>query len=502
MKGKEVKIGLSVIGVLLCVFGAVLFNRLSHRDDDPVAAKDGSKATEKKPQTTKKAVGNKTSPETGSKSSNDSKDGPSLKNGAATQRNSPSFSSRNNRSTETRDPWAVRNASTATGGRYQDVTLDQPGEAADRYGRIEGQANDDSQPDVPNGAFALEPVEPNAGDEMPAEGADASDGGPAFAGATDQPADGYQTVEEATDDPRAAEAADEDPFPSASRGGAVANRGLPSGLPIGGPLKSSADEVQLRPIEAAAEEPLQASHDAEIADADATDERMPPNFGSRSATGRNGRSGFSSVSRQTAAATEPTEPIDERALAEEKAGAIPQSDFGLPEDRAGGDGVYFVETNDTFASISKKVYGTEGYFKALHEYNRERFPNPNLIDPGDEVATPDVAVLEQNYPKLCPKRRNVPNEPAEGAMRLASNPRSARGGRTYLVREGDTLFDIAKHELGKANRWREIYDLNQGQLGEDFNYLSPGTELLLPGSGEKPDPVADRRYLDRSNRRR
>ena len=336
---------------------------------------------------------------------------------------------------------------------------------------------------------------------MPAEAAEASDGGPAFETASDrasdQPADGYQTVEEATEDPRMAEAADQDPFPSASRG-AVANRGLP----IGGPLKSSADEVQLTPIEESAEEPLQASHDAEIAEADAADERRLQSFSSRGAPGRNGRPGFSSVSRQSAAFDEPSEQTDEPAAADDAAGAIGRSDFGLPEQRAGGDGVYFVETNDNFASISKKVYGTEGYFKALHEYNRERFPNPNLIDPGDEVATPDVAVLEQNYPKLCPKRRNAPSEPAEGAMRLASSAHSARGGRTYLVREGDTLFDIAKRELGKANRWREIYDLNQGQLGEDFNYLSPGTELLLPGSGEKPDPVADQRYLDRSNRRR
>jgi nucleoid-associated protein YgaU len=65
-----------------------------------------------------------------------------------------------------------------------------------------------------------------------------------------------------------------------------------------------------------------------------------------------------------------------------------------------------------------------------------------------------------------------------------------RGGRTYTVAEGDTLFDIARYELGKASRWAEIYDLNRDVLGKDFNYLTPGTQLTLP-DGEKPDVMAE-----------
>jgi len=59
------------------------------------------------------------------------------------------------------------------------------------------------------------------------------------------------------------------------------------------------------------------------------------------------------------------------------------------------------------------------------------------------------------------------------------------------VAEGDTLFDIARNELGKASRWAEIYALNREQLGEDFDHLAPGTQLILP-AGDKVDPVAAR----------
>jgi hypothetical protein len=34
--------------------------------------------------------------------------------------------------------------------------------------------------------------------------------------------------------------------------------------------------------------------------------------------------------------------------------------------------------------------------------------------------------------------------------------------------------------LGKASRWSEIYELNRGQLGNDYDYLAPGTKLVLP----------------------
>ncbi len=51
---------------------------------------------------------------------------------------------------------------------------------------------------------------------------------------------------------------------------------------------------------------------------------------------------------------------------------------------------------------------------------------------------------------------------------------------TYVVEEGDTLFDIARHELGEASRWVEIYELNRDRLGNDHDYLTPGLKLTLP----------------------
>ncbi|MCC6124327.1 MAG: LysM peptidoglycan-binding domain-containing protein [Pirellulales bacterium] len=84
-------------------------------------------------------------------------------------------------------------------------------------------------------------------------------------------------------------------------------------------------------------------------------------------------------------------------------------------------------------------------------------------------------------------------EVRENRSTTLASARHLRGSRSYTVVEGDTLFDIARCELGKASRWAEIYELNQNALGKDFDYLVPGTELALPQDApDRPDPVTQR----------
>jgi nucleoid-associated protein YgaU len=142
------------------------------------------------------------------------------------------------------------------------------------------------------------------------------------------------------------------------------------------------------------------------------------------------------------------------------------------------DGMYVVQPNDTLWSISEKVYGTGGYFKAIAAHNRSSLPRSDQLSVGMRVAVPPAQELEQKYPSLCPKQRHSALvRPRAGGVAPA---RHAAGGDVYVVEEGDTLFDIARYELGKATRWAEIYELNRDKLGEDFDYLQPGLELRLP----------------------
>jgi nucleoid-associated protein YgaU len=54
----------------------------------------------------------------------------------------------------------------------------------------------------------------------------------------------------------------------------------------------------------------------------------------------------------------------------------------------GGGQTYTVKSGDTLSKIAKQLYGDAGSWKKIHEANRSKIPNPDLIHPGDELVIP------------------------------------------------------------------------------------------------------------------
>ncbi|MCE9545612.1 MAG: LysM peptidoglycan-binding domain-containing protein [Planctomycetia bacterium] len=140
---------------------------------------------------------------------------------------------------------------------------------------------------------------------------------------------------------------------------------------------------------------------------------------------------------------------------------------------------------------------------ATHASNQPKPTNPLRFDAVAASAESDggpVAGSASRYPpaggKLAPPIAApiaAPSAPirdnryaAESAAPMAPcfdtpPPTRPAVGRRYEVREGDTLLSIARFELGDGSRWVEIYQLNRQQMTDDFQYLKPGTILILPG---------------------
>jgi hypothetical protein len=134
-----------------------------------------------------------------------------------------------------------------------------------------------------------------------------------------------------------------------------------------------------------------------------------------------------------------------------------------------------------------------------------------LERPPDRVVTPREVVTDDEIPPVrtakAPPRAaaeppekpvEVPAEPPRRAVKIerrtdenvppvrstirattASQPASERT-RTYVVHEGDTIYDIAQFELGRSSRWVEIVALNRAALGDDIHFLKAGMRLVLP----------------------
>src|SRR5262245_17182751 len=72
----------------------------------------------------------------------------------------------------------------------------------------------------------------------------------------------------------------------------------------------------------------------------------------------------------------------------------------------------------------------------------------------------------------------TPSTPA-AAKPAASTSAPASAQRTYTVKSGDTLSQIAKEQLGNASAYMKIFDLNKDQL-TDPDKIKPGQVLRLP----------------------
>ena len=193
--------------------------------------------------------------------------------------------------------------------------------------------------------------------------------------------------------------------------------------------------------------------------------------------------------------SQPSNPV--RQLTVSDGGSNIPSKYGTDNfQREGGE--YEVQPNDSYWIISEKLYGTGAYFKALAEHNRDQVPREEQLQVGQLISAPGVTELEETYPGLCPKPSRRETVRSRASFTTTRSPYV--GGRTYVVEEGDTLFDIARYELGKASRWVEIYELNRDLLGDDFDYLTSGMELVLPDS-EPADTVTRRPQIGPSFRR-
>lgn len=103
-----------------------------------------------------------------------------------------------------------------------------------------------------------------------------------------------------------------------------------------------------------------------------------------------------------------------------------------------------------------------------------------------------LGVLGAYRPRYAAEPPQDGSVPADGSGG-SEEPSDASGGAalpggTYIVQPYDSLWKIARDQLGDENRWHEIYELN----GLTSSTIHPGDVLRLPGPpGEDPGQELD-----------
>jgi nucleoid-associated protein YgaU len=149
--------------------------------------------------------------------------------------------------------------------------------------------------------------------------------------------------------------------------------------------------------------------------------------------------------------------------------------------------IYVVSEGDSLASIARRLYGSQqGNKKAniarIFDANRKLLKSPDEIHIGQKLVIPPLLVAS------APSKGKVASVLSEteftkvesiGKRHLEANGRQAEQNSSYVVREGDSLWQIAAEQLGNGSRYSEIAELNAGVLDSEDN-LSVGMHLRMP----------------------
>jgi 5'-nucleotidase/UDP-sugar diphosphatase len=102
----------------------------------------------------------------------------------------------------------------------------------------------------------------------------------------------------------------------------------------------------------------------------------------------------------------------------------------------------------------------------------------------DNVASPPAAakvVPPGKSPPAVPEDRPVRAKPSSQTGEVAGTGPTLR---RHTVREGETLFDLARHYYGDAERCTDLIKANREVL-ERPDELKPGTVLVIPDLGKE-----------------
>jgi len=148
--------------------------------------------------------------------------------------------------------------------------------------------------------------------------------------------------------------------------------------------------------------------------------------------------------------------------------------------------IYVVNEGDSLAGIARKFYGSREGSKKINiarifDVNRKLLKSPDEIRVGQKLIIPPLLASVPDKGKIANVLSGTEFTKVEsiGKRYLLANGHQAEQNSGYVVREGDSLWQIAAEQLGNGSRCSEIAELNAGVLDGEDN-LSVGMRLKMP----------------------
>ncbi|MFO0857090.1 MAG: LysM peptidoglycan-binding domain-containing protein [Phycisphaerales bacterium] len=160
------------------------------------------------------------------------------------------------------------------------------------------------------------------------------------------------------------------------------------------------------------------------------------------------------------------------------------------------DRTHTIVAGDSLYAIAKRYYGDGEAWRELAKYNGDRVGKNGTLRPGVKIKLPAAEKLGiksakampemkpgakpeakgENKPTVKPENKKQDSITKPGETRLAESKPTA-GDKTYTVKKGDTLSEIAMNQLGTMKRANEIVKLNNLK---DAGDIRVGMTLKMP----------------------
>jgi nucleoid-associated protein YgaU len=118
---------------------------------------------------------------------------------------------------------------------------------------------------------------------------------------------------------------------------------------------------------------------------------------------------------------------------------------------------HYVKSGESLSRIAKNYYGDSNQWVLIKKHN------PSINEDALQIGT----------------RLVIPKQGIQVATSQPAPPSRAPRIRTTVVREGESLSDIARRELGDGSKWPKIHEANRSTL-PNADRLNVGMVLKVP----------------------
>lgn len=99
---------------------------------------------------------------------------------------------------------------------------------------------------------------------------------------------------------------------------------------------------------------------------------------------------------------------------------------------------------------------------------------------GGDVGSYDYAISLKSYKTVKSRQININKNKAFVPKKTNSRVNTKSKPKTYTVKSGDCLYNIAKKYYGDGSEYTKIYEANKKIIGSNHNLIKEGQVLTIP----------------------